>query len=66
MTRHPAVLLGSSLVVAAAVLSGCAAEPNAERRLPIVGADPAPRVLERRRKLGRRLSPSGEGPPRCG
>jgi hypothetical protein len=29
MTRHPAVLLGSSLVVAAAVLAGCAAEPNA-------------------------------------
>lgn len=29
MKRHPAVLLGISLVVAAAVLAGCAAEPNA-------------------------------------
>ena len=29
MKRHPVVLLGSSLVVAAAVLAGCAAEPNA-------------------------------------
>jgi hypothetical protein len=29
MKRHSAVLLGSSLVVAAAVLAGCAAEPNA-------------------------------------
>ena len=29
MKRHPAMLLGSSLVVAAAVLAGCAAEPNA-------------------------------------
>lgn len=29
MTRHPAVLLGSSLLVAAAVLASCAAEPNA-------------------------------------
>lgn len=28
MKRHPAVLLGSSLFVAAAVLAGCAAEPN--------------------------------------
>jgi len=30
MKRHPVVLLGSSLVVAAAVLAGCAAEPNAK------------------------------------
>ena len=29
MKRHPAMLLGSSLVVAAAVLAGCAGEPNA-------------------------------------
>ena len=29
MNRHPAMLLGSGLVVAAVVLAGCAAEPNA-------------------------------------
>ena len=29
MKRHPAVHLGISLIVAAAVLAGCAAEPNA-------------------------------------
>lgn len=30
MKRHPVVLLGSSLFFAAAVLAGCAAEPNAK------------------------------------
>jgi hypothetical protein len=30
MKRHPVVLLGSSLLFAAAVLAGCAAEPNAK------------------------------------
>ena len=29
MKRHPAMLLGSSLVVAATVLAGCVAEPSA-------------------------------------
>jgi len=30
MKRHPVVLLGGSLFVVAAVLAGCAAEPNAK------------------------------------
>src|SRR5438093_5122804 len=34
MKRHPAVLLGSSLLFAAAVLAGCAMEPNAKAVSP--------------------------------
>ncbi|HEV8329539.1 MAG TPA: hypothetical protein VGQ08_18870 [Nitrospiraceae bacterium] len=34
MRRHPAVLLGSSLFFAAALLAGCAAEPNAKTVSP--------------------------------